>query len=381
MKYTIIPVLLLIFPLAGCYLDKGDEATYPEYKQTGVISDSPISGMPYTLGDDTVYRTNFQGEFSYEEGQLIRFHVAGYRFPAVLAQPLITPMTLAGTNDLSDRRVTNIAYLLQALDTDQNPDNGIQFLESLYDDPFDFYFDQDPADFIASFAFDDLVWGYLDGVIPDYDAALDHLYRQHGLRGSWVNNLDDVIHLLSDDMFIYETNEGYEFGSYTVDYSESTITISITDDLNGDSGFGPQKTIEYSIADTNTLTFDDSPVSDNYQRTSFTELTLNDTWYSLQEDPETVDPETAAPGQHYLLSLLDSNNYTLIRISTAGGGALDRGTFKRTTAGIQLISETEENSDLGIFSFDEREREYSTLISENTLQLISTSVNITLNRQ
>ena len=390
MKFTLIPGLLLAASLTGCYLDKGDEATFPEYRKTGVISDSPISGMPYSLGDERVYRTNFRGEFSYEEGQLIRFHIAGYRFPAIQAQPLVTPMTLAGTDDLSDRRVTNIAYLLQALDTDQQPDNGIQFLEELYDDDFDFYFDQDPADFIASFAFDDLVWGYLDGVVPDYDAALDHLYRQHGLRGSWIYSDNDAVHFLRDGIFIYESAEGFEFGSYSTDYTEGQVTVSISDDMNGSQGFGPQQSVEFDIQDTNTLTFIDGPANASYQRTAFSELALTDTWYVLVQEtdepaestePEGAEPESTEPDQHYLLSLLENGHYTLIRVSAAGGGAIDRGTYTRVSGGIRLTSTEQQNADLGVFSFDTAERQYNTLISENTLQLISTSVNITMNRQ
>ena len=89
--------------------------------QTGILIDSPVAGVSYATASESGI-TNSDGEFSYQSGQSITFSIGDLAFPSVTAASRITPMTLAGGNSTT---ALNIARLLQSLDEDSNPSNGI----------------------------------------------------------------------------------------------------------------------------------------------------------------------------------------------------------------------------------------------------------------
>lgn len=91
---------------------------------TGIFVDSPVNGLNYTTG--TQYgKTNAKGEFSYVAGENITFSIGSIQFPTVLANATITPLDIAKTTDINHQVVSNILILLQSLDEDGNPSNGI----------------------------------------------------------------------------------------------------------------------------------------------------------------------------------------------------------------------------------------------------------------
>lgn len=90
----------------------------------GRFIDSPVAGVTYATETLTGV-TDINGEFLYFEGQTCSLSLGDIEFPAVTAAHIITPLELAGVDSLSDTAVENMARLLQSLDTDCNPDNGI----------------------------------------------------------------------------------------------------------------------------------------------------------------------------------------------------------------------------------------------------------------
>jgi hypothetical protein len=90
----------------------------------GVFIDSPVEGLGYVTESQSGF-TNSEGEFYYLYGETIVFSLGDIRLPQIMAQARITPFTLAGTDNIDDIRVINIARLLQTLDVDGNPANGI----------------------------------------------------------------------------------------------------------------------------------------------------------------------------------------------------------------------------------------------------------------
>ncbi|MCG8673701.1 MAG: hypothetical protein MI867_30215, partial [Pseudomonadales bacterium] len=111
--------------LAGC---GGDDNDYKEV-QTGVFLDSPVAGVSYQTGSQSGV-TNANGEFDYVEGESVTFSIGGITFPAASAEGVVTPLDLAGSNNPYDPAANNIARLLQSLDSDNNPDNGITIDEA-----------------------------------------------------------------------------------------------------------------------------------------------------------------------------------------------------------------------------------------------------------
>jgi hypothetical protein len=91
---------------------------------TGVFADSPVAGIAYqTATQEGV--TNADGEFEYVAGETVTFSIGNVELPAVAAGEIVTPLDVFATENFNDRRVVNLARLLQSLDQDRNPDNGL----------------------------------------------------------------------------------------------------------------------------------------------------------------------------------------------------------------------------------------------------------------
>jgi hypothetical protein len=69
--------------------------------------------------------TNSAGEFQYIQGETIEFSIGELKFPSVFAEDTISPIELSAGSTNPDDTATNIARLLQSLDQDGYPYNGI----------------------------------------------------------------------------------------------------------------------------------------------------------------------------------------------------------------------------------------------------------------
>jgi cyclophilin family peptidyl-prolyl cis-trans isomerase len=69
--------------------------------------------------------TDSNGTFRYRPGERIAFSIGDLVLPTVTAAEIVTPKTLAGTSALDAPLLNNILTLLQSLDSDGNPSNGI----------------------------------------------------------------------------------------------------------------------------------------------------------------------------------------------------------------------------------------------------------------
>lgn len=91
---------------------------------TGVFLDSAVVGASYAT-ETLTGETNDAGEFSYLEGESVTFSVGSLTFPTVPAAEQVSPVDIASGSADPSATSTNIARLLQSLDDDGNPDNGI----------------------------------------------------------------------------------------------------------------------------------------------------------------------------------------------------------------------------------------------------------------
>lgn len=112
--------------------------------KTGQLIDSAVAGVNYATPSFSGI-TNADGKYLYKEGESITFSIGNIVFPAILAKGVLTPLDLAGTQDINDRKVINIARLLQSLDDDLDPSNGIVIPAGLTTVALNF--DQDVAAF------------------------------------------------------------------------------------------------------------------------------------------------------------------------------------------------------------------------------------------
>lgn len=97
---------------------------------TAVFLDSVVGGLDYRCNDYTGV-TNAKGEFLFDDGDTCEFALGNQRLGAVTLKAgnsLVTPYTLAGDDK---EKAIRIAALLQTLDSDSNPENGITLDKAL----------------------------------------------------------------------------------------------------------------------------------------------------------------------------------------------------------------------------------------------------------
>lgn len=120
--------LLTATVLAGCGGGGGGGASpapppAPQARQ-GVFIDAAVQGLGFTSGAFSG-RTDANGRFDYAPGERVTFTLGRSTLGSAAGADVVTPLALFGTSDETDPRVVNIARLLQSLDADGNPDNGI----------------------------------------------------------------------------------------------------------------------------------------------------------------------------------------------------------------------------------------------------------------
>lgn len=98
---------------------------------TGVFIDSAVQGLNYKTATQEG-TTNSNGEFIYQLGEMVIFSIGGIDFPAVAVKSEITPLDVFNTEDIESVDVVNMLRLLQSLDDDGIPENGITLREEIH---------------------------------------------------------------------------------------------------------------------------------------------------------------------------------------------------------------------------------------------------------
>jgi hypothetical protein len=94
---------------------------------TGILSDSLIQGVSYVTSSGVKGTTNAAGEYKFNPGDTVEFTLGGLSLGSVVATGIVTPIELAKNDAV---KLQNLLVLLQSLDTDSNPANGIQISAS-----------------------------------------------------------------------------------------------------------------------------------------------------------------------------------------------------------------------------------------------------------
>lgn len=169
--------------LTACGGGGGDDAPPPTDEvltKEGVFLDSPVEGLYYTAGDMTGYTDN-EGRFYYSEGSTVNFSIGDISLGSALGNAILTPKSLLpGLENRLDRRLTNQLRLLQTLDSDANPENGIQLYSQVHNylAGQTINFDLSETDFAAQTAIRDLLRLFgKDQLVAPLD-ALEHFYAQ-----------------------------------------------------------------------------------------------------------------------------------------------------------------------------------------------------------
>jgi len=97
---------------------------------TGVFVDSAVAGVTYTTSSGLSGTTNANGQFSYASGDTASFSIGDVSLGSVSAASILTPVEVMGASGTADQQVINLARLLQTLDSDGDPSNGIEITTS-----------------------------------------------------------------------------------------------------------------------------------------------------------------------------------------------------------------------------------------------------------
>ena len=261
MKNSIILACLLL-PLLACTL-----------LETGVFLDSPVINIGYKTETQSGV-TNLLGEYNYLPDETVTFFIGDLELPSVLATGIVTPLDLAGTRDTSNSTVINIIRLLQTLDKDGVPSNGIEITETAVSSATQVNFNLDEATFESSSAVTNLIFnGGQDLVVTslistaeailNFEAQLIESNIPFGtIVGVWDNSFATVT-FFDDGTYIYLSNDseegGVEQGTYALNTTTNLLSTTQTLDENGGRGFSENIDHFASVSgNTLTLSFDDN---------------------------------------------------------------------------------------------------------------------------
>lgn len=122
-----VPILILCSLMITACGSNGS-ATGGDVLQ-GQFKDNYVEGISYATATQSGV-TDKSGTFNYQKGETVTFKLGGIVLGSAPGSQLVTPVdVVTGATDEDDDAVTNIGRLLQSLDIDGNPDNGISIPE------------------------------------------------------------------------------------------------------------------------------------------------------------------------------------------------------------------------------------------------------------
>jgi hypothetical protein len=118
--------------LVGCGSSSSDDNTADAVStvyETGYFIDAPVANCEYTTTSGKSGKTDTHGKFQYKKGDKVKFSIGklslGEASPA--EDGLITPKNLGA----DEAQTTTLLRVLQALDSDNDPSNGITISEDI----------------------------------------------------------------------------------------------------------------------------------------------------------------------------------------------------------------------------------------------------------
>ena len=91
----------------------------------GVFLDSAVGGVDYSTSSGLGGVTDSSGTFYYNSGDQVSFTIGGISLGSVTGAAKLTPVEVMGASGTADQKVINLSRLLQTLDADGDPSNGI----------------------------------------------------------------------------------------------------------------------------------------------------------------------------------------------------------------------------------------------------------------
>ncbi len=255
-------------PVSSSSSGTSSSASGPAQTLTGVFLDSAVAGIGYRTETKSGV-TNSLGEFDYVEGENVIFFIGDLELPPAPAKGVVTPADIAAAKHDDNAAVaitkTNILQLLQTLDEDGDPSNGIQLSEAA-----DSKFKADNLPDITSVTFDTDVVAFLpEGVsLVSESDALEHFDRtlKSQLLGSWVYSEGEgkrnVLTFIDSSRYIiiheHDDEESQrpgsvEYGEYEWNPEAGQLAVALIGESDADGGLWSESNAEGGVV-THTLT-------------------------------------------------------------------------------------------------------------------------------
>lgn len=247
--------LALIITGCGGSSSSGGGGSEGDNAETGIFSDSPVAGVAYRT-ETRSGTTSAIGEFKYQPDETVTFSIGDVDLPSVPATGRITPLDMgevAADGTLSNE-IINVLRLLQSLDEDGDPDNGIQVpKDALIGVAPDF--SAPPAQFESEVGIALISEAQATAHFTDSELA--------NLRKSWVytepNGSVNVLTFVSDSEYIIahsQADDGdqiaasAEYGTYTLDPITGEFEVSVKEQSDCSGGLGDSNwTLRFDGAD------------------------------------------------------------------------------------------------------------------------------------
>ncbi|MDE1351306.1 adhesin [Vibrio aestuarianus] len=313
--------------LSGCGTDSDTTLTST---QTGVFLDSPVAGLNYRTASISAGVTNENGEFKYQDGETVTFYIGDLTFPPVTATGQVTPADLGG--GLSTTTTVNILQLLQSLDQDGDPDNGITILDTAQTAFVGTGLD------LTSSTFDTSVSAILTSIgktLVTEDTAKAHFTSslKGQLKGSWLfsegEGKRNILTFFDDNHYIIvhehsdindpipgdQTAGSAEYGTYAFDLATNKLSLTVIEETDNSGGlcddFG---SAIWDIKVTNTdlsITLsddDDEEVTVAFQKVKNAENQLVGAWLYK----ENYDDSDDSNDNDNILTILSDSEYVIV---------------------------------------------------------------------
>ncbi|MDD2929656.1 MAG: hypothetical protein PHY50_07545, partial [Sideroxydans sp.] len=338
--YLVLGSSIVLTTLSACGGGSSSSTAVPSTPAptplTGVFIDAPVANINYQTATQNG-TTNANGEFKYLAGENVTFSIGSMVLPAAPARARVSPMDLVNTISPLDLKAINIARVLQALDSDGNPANGITIPASAAAAA------PSIADFANTAVLDTAFAGAFAGVtMPTSAVAQTHMLNTlgGGVVGTWALTASVAaaplvnyagIHFFPDGTFAYAVfhpalgagnGSGMEYGTYS--FTSTQLTLNVVTDLNGAAGgissIANPLTVSYSNVGNNALITYPGGAIDTFTRLPSNTAGYVGTWKS-------IDPANNGVS---MLVLTSTGDVTYVENDSASPNGLEHGTFTVT---------------------------------------------------
>lgn len=214
---------VVVILLAACGGGGGGGTTQPDGPEQGRFIDSAVAGLYYEASPSGLTGfTDADGIFEYEAGDTVEFFLGDILIGEAPGALVITPVSLVGGDaDETDPVVLNIARLLQTLDDNNDPSDGINITTAVFDAAMD-----QAISFTDTAGFDSAATALLNDIFTEVGMAAPTLVSAGDAEAHLAGSL------LSENSGTYSGTWLQTVGPDS-DNGVWTFTIDSTGDLTG----------------------------------------------------------------------------------------------------------------------------------------------------